>query len=37
DESLLKLLDYANYVGVGRSRSIGFGVVEVKPYVETQP
>ncbi|MEM2448618.1 MAG: CRISPR-associated endoribonuclease Cas6 [Candidatus Bathyarchaeia archaeon] len=32
DESLLKLLDYANYVGVGRSRSIGFGVVEVKPY-----
>ncbi len=37
DEYLLKLLDYANYVGVGRSRSIGFGVVEVKPYVETQP
>lgn len=32
DESLLKLLDYANYVGIGRSRSIGFGVVEVKPY-----
>jgi len=25
------LLDYANYVGVGKSRSIGFGMVEVKP------
>lgn len=34
DESLhhqlLRLLDYANYVGVGRSRSIGFGVVNVE-------
>lgn len=27
---LSRLLDYANYVGVGRFRSIGFGVVDVK-------
>jgi len=32
DDALLKLLDYVNYIGVGRSRSIGFGVVEVKQY-----
>jgi len=24
-------LDYANYVGVGKSRSIGFGMVDVVP------
>jgi CRISPR-associated endoribonuclease Cas6 len=35
DSSLLKLLDYANYIGVGRSRSIGFGTVEVEPYPAT--
>lgn len=28
---LKRLLDYANYVGVGKSRSIGFGMVEVGP------
>lgn len=27
--SLLKLLDYANYVGIGRSRTMGFGIVSV--------
>lgn len=27
---LLKLLDYADYVGIGRSKSIGFGMVKVK-------
>jgi len=29
-EQLTRLLDYANYVGIGRSRSIGFGVVKVE-------
>ena len=27
---LSRLLEYANYVGVGRSRSIGFGIVDVE-------
>ena len=31
DRRLRVLLDYANYVGVGKSRSIGFGMVEVRP------
>ena len=31
DRVLLKLLSYANYVGIGRSRSIGFGMVNVYP------
>jgi len=31
DRHLRVLLDYANYVGVGKSRSIGFGMVEVRP------
>ena len=31
DGKLRALLDYANYVGVGKSRSIGFGMVEVRP------
>lgn len=31
DGRILNLLDYANYVGVGRSRSIGFGLVKVRP------
>ncbi|HID18234.1 TPA: CRISPR system precrRNA processing endoribonuclease RAMP protein Cas6, partial [Candidatus Bathyarchaeota archaeon] len=25
-----QLMEYANYVGVGRSRAIGFGITEVK-------
>ena len=29
-EKIRRLLDYANYFGVGKSRSIGFGEVEVK-------
>jgi CRISPR-associated endoribonuclease Cas6 len=29
---ILKLLDYANYVGVGKSRTMGFGMVYVKPF-----
>ena len=33
EQTLLKLLDYANYIGIGRSRSIGFGVVSIR---ETQ-
>jgi len=28
--SLLRLLDYANYVGIGRSRTMGFGIVSVR-------
>jgi len=32
-ENVRKLLDYANYFGVGKSRNIGFGEVEVKPLV----
>lgn len=31
DRRLRTLLDYANYVGVGKSRSIGFGMVSVEP------
>jgi CRISPR-associated endoribonuclease Cas6 len=31
DNHIIRLLDYANYVGIGRSRSIGFGVVKVEP------
>jgi len=31
DRHLRALLDYANYVGIGKSRSIGFGMVSVKP------
>lgn len=31
DKQLLRLLDYANYVGIGRSKSIGFGVVNISP------
>jgi len=30
DRQLRKLLDYANYVGIGRSRTTGFGVVRVE-------
>ena len=30
DNYILRLLDYANYIGIGRSRSIGFGVVKVE-------
>jgi len=30
--NILRLLDYANYVGVGKSRTIGFGMVSVKPF-----
>jgi len=30
--NLLRLLDYANYVGVGKSRTMGFGMVSVKPF-----
>ncbi len=30
--SILRLLDYANYVGVGKSRTMGFGMVSVKPF-----
>ena len=31
DLRILNLLEYANYIGLGRSRSIGFGLVRVKP------
>ena len=31
NQKLLRLLDYANYVGVGKSRSIGFGMTKIKP------
>ncbi len=31
DTRILNLLDYANYVGIGRSKSIGFGLVRVRP------
>jgi len=31
NEQILRLLDYANYMGIGKSRSIGFGMVEAKP------
>ncbi len=31
DLLISKLLDYANYVGIGRSRTIGFGKVIIKP------
>lgn len=30
-ENIRRLLDYANYFGIGKSRNIGFGEVEVKP------
>ncbi|ACP37665.1 CRISPR-associated protein Cas6 [Sulfolobus islandicus M.14.25] len=30
-ENVRRLLDYVNYFGVGKSRNIGFGEVEVKP------
>jgi len=29
---ILALLDYAQYVGVGRSRAAGFGQIKIKPY-----
>ena len=31
DARILNLLDYANYIGIGRSKSIGFGLVRVMP------
>jgi len=31
NEQILRLLEYANYMGIGKSRSIGFGMVEAKP------
>lgn len=31
NNQILKLLDYANYVGIGRSRTSGFGIVNVTP------
>ena len=30
--NILRLLDYANYVGIGKSRTMGFGMVSVKPF-----
>ena len=30
DEQFLKLLEYANWVGIGKSRSIGFGMTKVE-------
>jgi CRISPR-associated endoribonuclease Cas6 len=31
-KNILRLLDYANYVGVGKSRTMGFGMVSIKPF-----
>lgn len=30
--NILRLLDYANYVGIGKSRTMGFGMVSIKPF-----
>ncbi|AHC52244.1 CRISPR-associated protein Cas6 [Sulfolobus acidocaldarius SUSAZ] len=36
-ENIRKLLGYANYLGVGKSRAIGFGEVKVIPIIENPP
>ena len=37
DKWLMRLLDYANYVGIGKSRAIGFGMVRVRPIRAGRP
>lgn len=36
NESVRKLFSYANFVGIGKSRTIGFGRVDIKPWQKSK-